>query len=209
MASEPHLNTMSGERRRHRFLSALAAFIVAAAPILGFYLGIIANLGVMWWLGVTLLLGVFVGCLYSQQAYSLSRLWSFVWVVWKGLGIAFAAIAIMFGLNVIEVQELELLGRIFVGGFASSYSVSFTARRTNRSTLNPLRRSVISYRSALLITKPLLSAVEGFNRGYEVQSASGNRYEVDIIGESCICPDWQQRAPDGGCKHMRQDHKIK
>jgi hypothetical protein len=45
---------------------------------------------------------------------------------------------------------------------------------------------------------------------YEVQSASGNRYEVDIIGESCTCPDWQQRSPEGGCKHLRRvDHKIK
>ncbi len=45
---------------------------------------------------------------------------------------------------------------------------------------------------------------------YEVEAASGNRYEVDIIGQSCTCPDWQQRAPDGGCKHMRRvDHEIK
>ncbi|MEA5389397.1 hypothetical protein VB773_21020 [Haloarculaceae archaeon H-GB2-1] len=28
----------------------------------------------------------------------------------------------------------------------------------------------------------------------EVQSASGNRYEVDVIDESCTCPDWQQRS---------------
>ena len=33
----------------------------------------------------------------------------------------------------------------------------------------------------------------------EVQSASGNRYEVDIVGESCTSPDWQQRSPAGGC----------
>ena len=33
---------------------------------------------------------------------------------------------------------------------------------------------------------------------YEVQSASGNRYEVDVIDESCTCPDWQQRSPEGG-----------
>ena len=45
---------------------------------------------------------------------------------------------------------------------------------------------------------------------YEVQSASGNRYEVDVIGESCTCPDWQQRSPTGGCKHLRRvDHEIK
>jgi len=45
---------------------------------------------------------------------------------------------------------------------------------------------------------------------YEVQSASGNRYEVDVIDESCTCPDWQQSSPEGGCKHLRRvDHEIK
>ena len=45
---------------------------------------------------------------------------------------------------------------------------------------------------------------------YEVASASGNRYNVDIIGKSCTCPDWQQRAPEGGYKHMRRvDYEIK
>lgn len=45
---------------------------------------------------------------------------------------------------------------------------------------------------------------------YEAQSASGNRYEVDIVGESCTCPDWRQRSPTGGCKHLRRvDHEIK
>ena len=45
---------------------------------------------------------------------------------------------------------------------------------------------------------------------YEVQSASGNRYEVDVVNESCTCPDWQQRSPKGGCKHLRRvDHEIK
>jgi hypothetical protein len=45
---------------------------------------------------------------------------------------------------------------------------------------------------------------------YEIQSASGNRYEVDVIDESCTCPDWQQRSPEGGCKRLRRvDHEIK
>jgi hypothetical protein len=45
---------------------------------------------------------------------------------------------------------------------------------------------------------------------YEVEAASRNRYEVDIIGKSCTCPDWQQRSPEGGCKHLRRvDHEIK
>lgn len=45
---------------------------------------------------------------------------------------------------------------------------------------------------------------------YEVQSESGNSYVVDIVGESCSCPDWNQRTPAGGCKHMRRvDREIK
>ena len=45
---------------------------------------------------------------------------------------------------------------------------------------------------------------------YEVLSASANRYEVDVVNESCTCLDWQQRSPEGGCKHLfRADHEIK
>jgi hypothetical protein len=33
---------------------------------------------------------------------------------------------------------------------------------------------------------------------YEMQSASGNRYEVNVVNESCTCPDWQQRFPPAG-----------
>ena len=45
---------------------------------------------------------------------------------------------------------------------------------------------------------------------YEVQSVSENRYEVNAIKESCSCPDWQQRSPAGGCKHLRRvNHEIK
>lgn len=39
---------------------------------------------------------------------------------------------------------------------------------------------------------------------YEGQSASGNRHDVDFIDESCTCPDWQQRSPEGGRKHLRR-----
>jgi len=39
---------------------------------------------------------------------------------------------------------------------------------------------------------------------YEVHSESGNIYQVDLLEESCTCPDWQQRQPEGGCKHLRR-----
>jgi len=45
---------------------------------------------------------------------------------------------------------------------------------------------------------------------YEVRAQSGRVYDVDVITETCTCPDWQQRKPDGGCKHLRRvDHEIK
>ncbi len=39
---------------------------------------------------------------------------------------------------------------------------------------------------------------------YDVRSASGNTYRVDIAGAECSCPDWQERQPEGGCKHLRR-----
>ena len=45
---------------------------------------------------------------------------------------------------------------------------------------------------------------------YEVHSQSGNIYEVDIVSSSCTCLDWQDRKPEGGCKHLRRvDMEIK
>ncbi|ADE01760.1 hypothetical protein [Haloferax volcanii] len=39
---------------------------------------------------------------------------------------------------------------------------------------------------------------------YEVQSESGNIYEVDVASETCTCPDFSKRDPSGGCKHLRR-----
>jgi hypothetical protein len=39
---------------------------------------------------------------------------------------------------------------------------------------------------------------------YDVHSESGHTYRVDIAGEECSCPDWQEREPEGGCKHLRR-----
>ncbi|GAB3700429.1 hypothetical protein GCM10028858_15050 [Halorubrum pallidum] len=39
---------------------------------------------------------------------------------------------------------------------------------------------------------------------YEVQSASGNTYEVDVASKTCTCPDFTKRRPSGGCKHLRR-----
>ncbi|AGB31724.1 hypothetical protein C488_14702 [Natrinema pellirubrum DSM 15624] len=39
---------------------------------------------------------------------------------------------------------------------------------------------------------------------YEVDSESGNTYEIDIETETCNCPDFEQRQPKSGCKHLRR-----
>ena len=39
---------------------------------------------------------------------------------------------------------------------------------------------------------------------YEVKSASGNTYEVDVASKTCTCPDFTKRQPSGGCKHLRR-----
>jgi hypothetical protein len=49
-------------------------------------------------------------------------------------------------------------------------------------------------------------SVSFFEKGgrYAVQSATGNHYEVNVVGESCTCPDWQKRSAAGGCKHLHR-----
>lgn len=40
---------------------------------------------------------------------------------------------------------------------------------------------------------------------YGVQKgATGSVYEVDVVSETCSCPDWQSAEPEGGCKHLRR-----
>ncbi len=39
---------------------------------------------------------------------------------------------------------------------------------------------------------------------YDVLSESGATYLVDVEEETCTCPDFENRQPDGGCKHLRR-----
>jgi hypothetical protein len=39
---------------------------------------------------------------------------------------------------------------------------------------------------------------------YEVDSASGNTYEVDLLDETCSCPDHQDLDTPAPCKHVRR-----
>ena len=52
-------------------------------------------------------------------------------------------------------------------------------------------------------------AVYRFLLGHADQ-AFRQREIVDAVDELCSCPDWQQRSPEGGCKHLRPvNHEIK
>ncbi len=39
---------------------------------------------------------------------------------------------------------------------------------------------------------------------YDVLTHSGATYLVDVEAETCTCPDFEKRQPDGGCKHLRR-----
>ena len=39
---------------------------------------------------------------------------------------------------------------------------------------------------------------------YEVDSASGNTYEVDLLDETCTCPDHQNPETPTPCKHVQR-----
>lgn len=42
---------------------------------------------------------------------------------------------------------------------------------------------------------------------YEVESESGNTYEIDVADRTCTCPDWAKRNSElgaQGCKHLRR-----
>jgi hypothetical protein len=39
---------------------------------------------------------------------------------------------------------------------------------------------------------------------YEVDSASGNTYEVDLLDETCTCPDHQSPETPTPCKHIQR-----
>ncbi|WP_255152821.1 SWIM zinc finger family protein [Halorarius halobius] len=39
---------------------------------------------------------------------------------------------------------------------------------------------------------------------YEVDSASGNTYKVDLLDETCTCPDYQTPDTPTPCKHLQR-----
>jgi hypothetical protein len=106
------------KRSSLRFLSAVGAVAAATAPLLGFYLGVVAGVSAGWWLGATLSLGVTVGLRYRRRKYSLARLWRFAAAVWTGSFVVALGTLVAFRVSLTDVRELEPTGRIFVAGLA-------------------------------------------------------------------------------------------
>jgi|AntRauMinimDraft_3_1070383.scaffolds.fasta_scaffold00491_10 hypothetical protein len=55
-----------------------------------------------------------------------------------------------------------------------------------------------------------LPRIDDVTVGYGQDTAVFESWHIDVVDKSCTCPDWQQRSPAGGCKHLRRvDHEIK
>jgi hypothetical protein len=56
---------------------------------------------------------------------------------------------------------------------------------------NPQLRDDVQPRTRRAVDEAMDVSLLSNGGDYEVQSASGNRYELDIVDESCTCCDWQ------------------
>jgi hypothetical protein len=71
------------------------------------------------------------------------------------------------------------------------------------STVSEERTAGLKPRTRRAITETMDILFVGLGR-YVVHSKSGNRYEIDTFEDSCTCPDWQDSATPGRCKHIRR-----
>lgn len=39
---------------------------------------------------------------------------------------------------------------------------------------------------------------------YTVTGESNGTYQVDLLAGTCTCPDYEEREPEGGCKHVQR-----
>jgi len=63
-------------------------------------------------------------------------------------------------------------------------------------------------RAARALTEPMTVLDDSLDRDlrdeeFRVVTASGT-YTVDMVAETCDCPDALHRAPDSGCKHIQR-----
>lgn len=96
-------------------------------------------------------------------------------------------------------------GRPLLG--PTSMSNFDTARDKSRATTND--STDLDERDVRALEQ-YLTVLEDYDRArdsddlYMVVSESGEEYLVDARAEACECPDFEYRAPSGGCKHVRR-----
>ncbi|MDB9279991.1 hypothetical protein PN416_06330 [Halorubrum ezzemoulense] len=49
-----------------------------------------------------------------------------------------------------------------------------------------------------------MSVIEEAPAMFSVTTQSGSEYDVDLREGVCSCPDYRNREPEGGCKHLRR-----
>ncbi|WP_049981020.1 hypothetical protein [Halolamina rubra] len=49
-----------------------------------------------------------------------------------------------------------------------------------------------------------MTVIEEAQAVFSVTTQSGSEYRVDLREGVCSCPDYRNREPDGGCKHLRR-----
>lgn len=49
-----------------------------------------------------------------------------------------------------------------------------------------------------------MSVIEEADALFSVTTQSGSEYTVDLREGVCSCPDYRNREPEGGCKHLRR-----
>jgi predicted nucleic acid-binding Zn finger protein len=49
-----------------------------------------------------------------------------------------------------------------------------------------------------------MTVIEEARSMFSVTTQSGSEYTVDLREGVCSCPDYRNREPEGGCKHLRR-----
>ena len=50
----------------------------------------------------------------------------------------------------------------------------------------------------------IMTVIEEADALFSVTTQSGSEYTVDLREGVCSCPDYRNREPEGGCKHLRR-----
>ena len=71
--------------------------------------------------------------------------------------------------------------------------------------LTPSERRTYRARNERMLVVPQVGADGNATGLYNVYSASGKQYLVDVFGDNrCTCPDQKHHRPEDGCKHLKR-----